>query len=184
MPARTMDALQKRLQTSAEDFVIVRAAKPALGSKLHVFDAARRTGQTGELIRERPNVLAYERLQDGRQIQLLLLDKLLLFGTSLTQVQLLLGALDDVGQVHRGRVVAALTFHAAVPFSGPCRRSSQRVSAFFKLADAVAESGRILIRLAGDCLLELFSQLQQFRLRLLVLGQPARCLSTMARLAV
>ena len=52
-------------------------------------------------------------LQDGGQVQLLLLDQLLLLGAVLAQVQLLLLPVDDVRQVDGGRVGAGLTLHAA-----------------------------------------------------------------------
>src|SRR4051812_36006534 len=59
-----------------------------------------------------------------------------------------------------------------------------RTLTLLELADAVAESGRIFIRLAGDGLLELLAKLDQFRLGLLVLGQPPRRLAAMLDLAV
>jgi hypothetical protein len=57
-------------------------------------------------------VLANERLQNGRQVQFLLLDQLLLFRAALAQVQdFFLPVLFDCRYVNRGRVGTRLTFH-------------------------------------------------------------------------
>jgi len=69
-------------------------------------------GQPGQFVRELADVLADQRLEDGGQVQLLLLDQLLLFGARLAQVDnFLLTTLLDGGYVDRGRVGAGLTFH-------------------------------------------------------------------------
>ena len=51
---RAVDALQERLQAGAEDLVIVRAAEPALGPELHILYAARRAGQSRQLVASGP----------------------------------------------------------------------------------------------------------------------------------
>src|SRR5439155_11768239 len=74
--------------------------------------AAFGAGQAGQFVGQRADVLADERLQDGRQVQLLLLDQLLLLGARLAQVHdALLTALLDGRYVDRGRVGAGLTLH-------------------------------------------------------------------------
>src|SRR5262245_43421505 len=57
-------------------------------------------------------------------------------------------------------------------------------SSLFKLADAVAEAGGLLVRFLVDRLLELLAQLDQFRLGLLILRQPARRLAAVTGFAV
>src|SRR5262249_47652470 len=59
----------------------------------------------------------------------------------------------------------------------------KRFSALFQGADAVAQTGRLLIVFLGDRLLEAVAQLDQLRLRFLVLRQPARRLAPGAPLA-
>jgi hypothetical protein len=113
MPARAMDALEERLESRPEHIVVVRAAQPPLGTKLHILYAASGARQSREFVRKLADVLADERLQDGGEIQFLFLDELLLFGTGLAKVQLLLLTVDDVGQMHRGRARATLAFHPA-----------------------------------------------------------------------
>src|SRR5271154_5739581 len=110
---RAMDTPQQRLQADAKGVVIVRAAEPALSAKLHILYAARRAGQSRQLVRLSADVLADQRLQDGREVQFMLLDKLLRLGATVAEVQFFLLPLVDVGQVDRGRVGAELTLHAA-----------------------------------------------------------------------
>src|SRR5437762_10560910 len=69
-----------------------------------------------------------------------------------------------------------------VPFVGWGARPGG--SLLFQLPDAVAEFRRLLVRLAADRLLELFAQLDQFRLGLLRLRQAAGRLPHVAGLAV
>ena len=61
MPHGAVNALQQRLQADAEDLVIVRAAEPALGPKLHILYPARRTGQSRQLVGQLADVLADQR---------------------------------------------------------------------------------------------------------------------------
>ncbi len=82
VPAGAVDALQQRLQPFPEDRVIVRTAQPTLGPELHVLDAARRAGQPGQVVGLLAQVLADQGLQDGRQVQVLLLEELLVLGTA------------------------------------------------------------------------------------------------------
>jgi hypothetical protein len=94
----------------------VRTAEAALSAEFHVLYSASRTGQAGQLIGLRAEMLANQVLQDGRQIQLLFIEQMLLLGAALAQVQLFLVRIDNVGQMHRGRVGAELALHAAIPF--------------------------------------------------------------------
>src|SRR5438876_3029495 len=68
-----------------------------------------------------------------------------------------------------------------IPF-WPLARSSP--SAFFELANAIAEPGRVFVRLSRDRLLQLLAQLNQLRLGLFILRQTARCLAAVADLAM
>jgi len=63
--------------------------------------------------------MADERLQDRGEIQLLLFDEVLMFGTSLTQMHFLLLTGHYVGQMNRGWAGAALAFHVAFLREGP-----------------------------------------------------------------
>src|SRR5262249_21014831 len=72
---------------------------------------------------------------------------------------------------------------AARAARGPHRPGPPR-SALFELADAVAEAGRLLVGFLVDRLQQLLAQLDQLRLRLLVLRQPAGRLAAVPRLAV
>ena len=65
-----------------------------------------------QLVGLRPEVLADQAVQDGGQVQLLLLDQLLGFGAGLAEVHLLLDVVHDVGQMHGGRLGTELTLHA------------------------------------------------------------------------
>src|SRR5260370_521094 len=53
-----MNPVEQRLQAGTEDIVVMRTAQTAGGAKLHVPDAAGRTGQPGQLIRQGADVLA------------------------------------------------------------------------------------------------------------------------------
>ena len=67
------------------------------------------------------HVLTDERLQDRREIQFLLGEKLLLFGARIAQMQLSLFAVDtDVMQMDRSRIIARLTLHPWFPFAAAC----------------------------------------------------------------
>ena len=83
-------------RADAKDLVVVRTAEPALGPELHVLYPAGGAGQSRQLVGQRADVLADQGLQDGRQVQLLMLDQLLLLGTRLAQMEFLLLAVDDV----------------------------------------------------------------------------------------
>src|SRR5207253_2189041 len=89
VPDGAVDALQERLQGSLENLVILRTTEPALGLELHILYTTGRAGQSTQFIRRLADVLADHRLQDRRQVQLLVLalDKLLFLSTILTQVQ-------------------------------------------------------------------------------------------------
>jgi len=119
VPAGSVDALQQRLQTVAKDFVIVRASEPALRAKLHILYTASRAGQPCQFVGKLSDVMADERLQDRGEIQLLLFDEVLMFGTSLTQMHFLFLTGHDVGQMNRGWTGAALAFHGAFLREGP-----------------------------------------------------------------
>jgi hypothetical protein len=94
-----MNPLQQRFQTDPEYIVVMGTTEPTLSSEFHVLDPARRTRQTGQLIGLRTEVLADQVLQDGRQVQVLLVDQLLGFGARLTQVDLTLLVVHNIGQV-------------------------------------------------------------------------------------
>src|SRR5262249_40124939 len=64
-----VDAKQQWLQALAKDRVVVRAAKPSLGPKLHILYTAHRAGQPRKLVRELADVMADQRLQYRRQVQ-------------------------------------------------------------------------------------------------------------------
>ena len=104
-----MNPLQERFEPDPEGLVIVGASQPAFRTKLHILYAANGTGQPRQFIRWLADVLADQRLQNCRQVQLLLRDQLLLLGTGLAEVQLLLLTAHDIRQVYRGRVGATLT---------------------------------------------------------------------------
>ena len=57
------------------------------------------------------DVLAQHRLEQSGEIDFILLEPLLLLGAVLAQVHFLLLTVDDVGQVHGGRLAARLTLH-------------------------------------------------------------------------
>src|SRR5262249_32250697 len=102
------------LQAAAEHLVIAGTAQPARGPKLHILYPARRTGQSRQLVIQRPDVLAEQVLHNRRQVQLLLLSELLFLGAGLGQVEFfLLAAFLEIGQVNGRRIGAKLAFHAA-----------------------------------------------------------------------
>ena len=72
MPVARWIRCNSGVQPAAEHVVIMRTAQPALSAKLHILYPARRTGQSRQLIGLRAEMLADQVLQDGRQIQLLL----------------------------------------------------------------------------------------------------------------
>src|SRR5207247_10692326 len=108
-----MHRFQHPRQASPTDVQTVPAAEPPLRAELHIPYTASGAGQTGEFIREWADVLADGRVQDGRQVQLLLLNESLRLGAGLAEVHFLFLASDDVGQMHRGRIGTTLAFHAA-----------------------------------------------------------------------
>ena len=63
-----MNPLQERFESGAKDMVVMGAAQPALGSKLHVFNAARRTGHPRQFVRQLPNMLADQHLKYGGHV--------------------------------------------------------------------------------------------------------------------
>ena len=85
-----------------------------------------------------------------------LFDQLLCLGALLAEVQLFLLLLDDVGQMHCGRIGAELAFHAAFLIGSYSLRrlgagsrpllalaaERQVRSTLFQLTDAIAEAGR------------------------------------------
>src|SRR5262249_23028289 len=121
VPGGAMDPLQQRLQADAEDIVIVRAAEPSLGAELHVLYTTGRAGQSSQFVGERSDVLADERLQDGGQIQFLLLDDLLLLRALLAQVHLPLLALDDVREMDRRGIGTEMALHPDISGEEPLR---------------------------------------------------------------
>src|SRR5581483_8524716 len=117
MAERTVDAFEQRQQRAAKDLVILRTTEPALRLEFHVLYAACGAGQSRQLVTLLADVLAQDRLQDAREIHFLVLDELLLLRTTLAQVRLFFLAIDEVRQVHRGRIVAELAFHDIRPWS-------------------------------------------------------------------
>src|ERR1051325_11815413 len=111
-----MDTLQKRHQGLAKNLIVLRAAAPSRRLELHVLYAARGACQSRQLISLSADVLADHRLQDRRQVQLLLFEQLQFLGAVLAEVLLLLLAVDDLGKMHRRGLIAGwrLTFHERV----------------------------------------------------------------------
>jgi hypothetical protein len=107
-----VDALQQRFQTGAENVVIVRAAQAALGPKFHVLDAAGRANEARQFIGHLADVLSDKRVQNGRQVQFLVLKRLFLFRALLAQVPFGFLAVDDAGEMNRGHVGTRLALHA------------------------------------------------------------------------
>src|SRR5207244_498738 len=115
---RPVDALQKGFQSVLKYFVVVRTAQPAFRLELHVLYAARRAGQSRQLVGELADVLTQDRLQQSGEVDFILLEPLLLLGALLAEVQLALVTVDDVGQVYARRLVARMALHAAFPWFG------------------------------------------------------------------
>ena len=127
---RPVDALQKGFQSVLKYFVVVRTAQPAFRLELHVLYAARRAGQSRQLVGELADVLAQDRLQQPGEIDFILLEPLLLLRTLLAEVQLALVTVDDVGQVYGRRLVARMALHAAFLLMSVVRCQSSIVMRF------------------------------------------------------
>ena len=87
-------------------------------------------------------------------------------------MQLFFVQFHDLRQMDGGRIGAALTLH------------TEFLSAFFQPTDLVAQPAGFLIRLFVDRLQQLFAQMDQLRLRLLVLRQTARRFAAVLGFAV
>src|SRR5262249_12241048 len=111
MPTGPVNPFQQWFQAGAKNLVIVGTPQAPLGAKFHVPNAAHGAGQTGPLLSELADMLAYQTFDDRREVQLFLLNELLLLRTCPTQVKLFLTAVDNIRQMDSRRIGTTLALH-------------------------------------------------------------------------